>query len=92
MEGSVKDRLPPAFWGESALASIAILLALFTIHWPDWIERAFAFDPDHHSGSVEWGLILVLVAVAILFAALARGEWSTASHALSVENRLRGDR
>lgn len=80
------DRLPPAFWGESALASIAALLAFLTIIWPDWIERALAVDPDRHSGAVEWGLVLVLVSAATLFAALARREWSAASLALSIEN------
>lgn len=88
----MKDRLPPTFWGECVLASIAVVLAFLTTVWPDWLERACAFDPDHHSGSVEWSLILVLVAVAILFAALARREWSTASHALSAENGLRDGR
>jgi hypothetical protein len=33
------------------------------------------FDPDQHNGSVEWGVVIALVAATVIFAALARREW-----------------
>jgi hypothetical protein len=88
----MKDRVPPLFWVESVLASITTLLAFLTVLWPDWIERVFAVDPDRHSGSIEWELVLVLLGTAALFAALARREWFRAPVALNVENGLRAGR
>jgi hypothetical protein len=88
----VKHRLPPVFWVESSLACITALLAFLTFLLPDWIELVFAVDPDRHSGSIEWKLVLMFVTVAALFAALARREKSRASLALSAENGLRSGR
>jgi hypothetical protein len=75
----VKHLVRSRFWVESVLAFIAALLAFVTVLWPDWIERVFGIDPDRHSGSIEWVLVLVLVAAATLFTALARREWYRAS-------------
>lgn len=52
----------------------AVLFAL-TIVWRDWIEIVFGFDPDHHSGSLEWGIVAALFCVAVTFGVLARAQW-----------------
>jgi hypothetical protein len=41
----------------------------------DWIEVMFGVDPDHRSGSVEWLILGILLAVALIASALARREW-----------------
>lgn len=67
------------FWIETVVASVIALLAVVTVLWPDWIERVLGIDPDHHSGSIEWGLIVALLLGAMVFAALARREWQRTS-------------
>jgi hypothetical protein len=74
------------FWIETALASVAALLAVVTVVWRDWIERVFGIDPDHHSGSIEWELIFALLLASLLFAALARREWHRTSLTAVPEN------
>jgi len=88
----VKDRLPPRFWAQSVLAFIAAIVAVITVLWPDWIERAFGVDLDHDSGSIEWELVVLLMAAATLFAAYAWREWRRASFALGAESGLQSDR
>ena len=63
------------FMGEAGLAGICAALALLTTVWPDWIEALLGVDPDRHSGTVEWSIVLILSMVAIVFGALARFEW-----------------
>jgi len=72
------------FWIEAVVASITGLLAVTTVLWPDWIELVIGIDPDHHSGSIEWGLIVALLFGSMVFAALARREWQRTS--LAAEN------
>ena len=43
-------------WGEIALASASAVLAALTVFWKDWLELATGFDPDRHSGAVEWAI------------------------------------
>jgi hypothetical protein len=57
---------------EAALAALTGGLGILTIVWHDWIEGLTGWNPDHHSGSFEAGLILVLLAASITCAALAR--------------------
>jgi len=63
------------FWVETTLALVTGILFVLTIAWKDWIERVFNVDPDAHNGSVEWVVVVVLVAITVTAAALARQEW-----------------
>lgn len=57
---------------ETAVAVLTGALGVITIFWHDWIEILTGWDPDHHSGSVEAGLIVALLAVSVTCAVLAR--------------------
>ena len=71
MNPSVRAR----FWLETALASACGILAVLTLFWRDWIEALTRFDPDHHSGSVEWAIVAVLFALCLAAGVAARAEW-----------------
>ena len=57
---------------ETVLAVLTGSLGVITIFWHDWIEILTGWDPDHHNGSVEVALIVVLFAVSVTCAVLAR--------------------
>jgi hypothetical protein len=57
---------------ETTVAILTGALGIITIFWHDWIEILTGWDPDHHSGSVEAGLIVALLAVSVTCAVLAR--------------------
>ena len=40
--------------------------------WHDWIEALTGWDPDHHNGSVEWLIVVALLAVAVAIGIMAR--------------------
>ena len=71
MESSVRAR----FWLEAGLSSGAGILAILTVIWRDWIEGLTGLDPDRHSGSVEWAIVVGLLLVSVLVALAARAEW-----------------
>ena len=58
---------------ETTLAAISGVLGLVTLFWHDWLEVT-GWDPDNHSGSAEWIIAVVLIAVALTLGALARRE------------------
>jgi hypothetical protein len=60
---------------EAGLAGLSALLFLLTLAWRDWIEIVFGVDPDHGNGSLEWIIVALTAAAAVVFAALARAEW-----------------
>lgn len=62
------------FWLEIVAAVASGSLAVLTVFWHDWIEVT-GWDPDRHSGAVEWFIVAVLAAVAVIAAVLARVEW-----------------
>jgi len=64
------------FWFETGLATLSGLLAIVTIVRKDWIETVFGVDPDQHSGSLEWLIVVVALAIAVASASLARREWT----------------
>ena len=74
----MKHPLPSIFWVETLFAFVTALLALITLLRKDWIEQIFHVDPDLHSGSSEWQLIIGLCMVATLLAALALRNWRNA--------------
>ena len=74
MRNSSDSRFPLKRRVLSAFSWLAALLAAVTGLWPDWIELVWHTDPDHHSGSTEWGLVIALMLAAVLLAALALRE------------------
>jgi len=59
---------------EQVLAAITGVLGLVTIFWRDWIEALTGWDPDHHSGSTEIGIIIGLFIVSVVFFLVSRVE------------------
>lgn len=68
-------RLSPRLIVEVGLSALCAVLVPVTAVWPDWIEAVFGVDPDHHSGEAEWGIVLALLAAAVVCGVLARREW-----------------
>ena len=66
------------FWLECVLGSIAVILAVVTLFWHDWIEAVFGVDPDKGNGSAEWLVVVGFLVLATLLAAGARAEWHRA--------------
>ena len=62
------------FWIESVAAVASGVLAIVTLFWRDWIELT-GWDPDEHSGSVEWLVVAALALISVVAAILARVEW-----------------
>jgi hypothetical protein len=71
MNSTVRAR----FWLETTLASVSGSLGLMTVFWRDWIEALTGFDPDRHSGSLEWAVVAALLALGVSVGAAARAEW-----------------
>lgn len=59
---------------EQGVAAVIGALALLSCFWRDWIEGLTGWDPDHHSGSAELGVVLGLFAVAAAAFAVSRVE------------------
>jgi hypothetical protein len=67
--------IKPSTWlvrVEIAVALVAGLLGIVTVFWHDWIEAVGGWDPDHHSGSLEWLIVAALLAVSVTAGLLAR--------------------
>lgn len=60
---------------EVAIALCAGILGVLTIFWHDWIEALTGQDPDHHNGSMEWIVVVGLLAVAVTVGFAARRHW-----------------
>jgi len=74
----MKSKVRARFWLETSLASLCGVLAVLTLWWRDWIEALTGFDPDHHSGSVEWAIVAGLFLLGIAVIVFARAEWRRA--------------
>jgi hypothetical protein len=74
----MKRHFAPIFWIEAILAAASALLLVLTLVWEDWIEIVFGVDPDNHSGSLEWLIVIVCLCIAVVFSLLARQEWRRA--------------
>jgi hypothetical protein len=48
---------------------------VLTLVWKDWIEIVFRVDPDQHSGSLEWLIVLIPAATSLVLAMAGRKEW-----------------
>lgn len=60
---------------ESVIALCAGPLGLVTVFWRDWIEILTGWDPDHHNGTAEWLIVVVLLAVAVVAGIMSRRSW-----------------
>jgi hypothetical protein len=60
---------------EMAVAFCAGILGILTIFWHDWIEALTGWDPDNHSGSVEWAVVVGLLVIAVALGLVARRHW-----------------
>jgi len=60
---------------EAAVALLAGCLGVVTIFWHDWIEAITGWDPDQHSGSAEWLIVVGLLIVAVAVGTAARRHW-----------------
>ena len=67
-------RVRKRFWVEAGFAMARGLLAVLTLFWREWIEVT-GWDPDDGDGSAEWITVLVLAAVSVVSALVARIEW-----------------
>ncbi|MEO7338818.1 MAG: hypothetical protein ABIV63_19775 [Caldimonas sp.] len=63
------------FLGEAGLGVLCAVLAVMTVVWPDWIEEAFGFDIDQHSGELEWLIAIALALCGVVSGLFARMEW-----------------
>jgi hypothetical protein len=54
---------------------IAGTLGVLTIFWGDWIEALTGWDPDYYNGSLEWLIVVALLAVSAAFGVAARRDW-----------------
>jgi hypothetical protein len=63
---------------ESAIALLTGSLGVVTLFWHDWIEALTGWDPDHHSGTAEWLIVAVLLAVSVVMGLAARRSWRLA--------------
>ena len=70
-KGQIKRR----FNIEAALAAITAGLVILTLINHEWIEVLTGWDPDKGNGSVEWAIVLVLVAACIGLSLRARSDW-----------------
>jgi hypothetical protein len=67
---------------EISMAGLSGVLAGVTIFWRDWLELLFHWDPDHHSGTAEFLLIVGLAALSLVLGCAARWQtvrWTTAN-------------
>jgi hypothetical protein len=71
----MQSKLRTRFWLELALASLCLFLAVLTVISREWIEALTGLDPDHHSGSLEWAVVAVLLVAAVAVGGAARSEW-----------------
>lgn len=60
---------------ESVITLFAGSLGIVTIFWRDWIEFLTGWDPDHHNGTAEWSIVVILLAVAVIAGMAARSSW-----------------
>jgi hypothetical protein len=61
---------------EMVLALIAGLLGILAMFRRDWIEALTGWDLDHGNGSVEWLIVVAMLAAAIAIGIIALRHWT----------------
>ena len=79
--------LAAAWYVEVLLGGAALVLALLTLVWNDWIELVFRVDPDAGDGSLEKALVAALLVAAVVCGWLARTQWRRSRAAASATAR-----
>jgi len=74
----MKKRVCIWFWVKTLVGSATGILFLATLFARDWIETLFGWDPDQHSGSVEWLIVVGLFVVTAMLFTSAGLEWRRA--------------
>lgn len=74
----VKHHLRTRFWLEVGLGIVTAILAVLTLVSKEWIELVFGVDPDQGSGTLEWALVGLALAVTLIVSLMARQEWRRA--------------
>lgn len=74
----MKRRVRMWFWVETLIGSVTGVLFLTTLFAREWIETLFGWDPDQHSGSVEWLIVAGLFVVTAMLFTSAGMEWRRA--------------
>jgi hypothetical protein len=69
------------FWIEFGLAASSGVVLVLTLVRADWIESLFGLNPDHHDGSLEWEVQVLLLIATVTFSVVARLKWVEAAHA-----------
>jgi len=64
-------------WISTVTALLSGFLTVLTLVTRDWLEVT-GFDPDRHSGAVEWGLVAILGAISLVSGAVAGTRWRRA--------------
>ena len=62
-------------WLETFLAVLTGALAVLTLISREWIEALTGLDPDEHSGSLEWLVVVICGLLAVTCSLLARRSW-----------------
>jgi hypothetical protein len=75
---AARSELKVRYWFEAGLAVAAIILAIMTMIWPNWIEILFKIDPDEGSGALELSVVVGLLGVSIASMLLAGRDWRRA--------------
>ena len=61
----------PRIWLEAGLGGASGFLCLLTLAWKDWLEGVVGWNPDRHSGTMEWLFVVGALAGALLFGGMA---------------------
>jgi Na+-driven multidrug efflux pump len=77
VEVAMRKSVRVRFWIETIVGAVTGVLFLVTLIHPDWLE-AFGWDPDQHSGAVEWLIVAGLFVLTVVLFSAARGEWRRA--------------
>jgi hypothetical protein len=58
--------LPARFWAQVVAGGTTGILFVITPFRPAWIEATCGrFDPDQHSGSIEWMIVMAMLVVTL---------------------------
>ena len=72
-------KLPARFWFEAITGAIGLVLFILTLVTREWVEALTGWDPDGGSGSLEVGLVFVLLAISALSMFAARRDYRRAT-------------